>query len=278
MHINPFLGNIKLKDLRPDQIQSFYNAKLQSGTSKRSVRVIHAVLHRALKQAVMWGLLGRNPSDAIILPKYKPREMQVLNQEQVHIFVSATSKSRFSMLYWLAVSTGLRQGELLGLKWSDIDFQNQSLQVKRQLQRQKKGLVFTDPKSEASRRVVLLGNTTIEKLLLHKISLEEEKETIGKRWKEMDLIFPSTIGTPTDQRDLYREFKKILKAENLPDIRFHDLRHTAATLMLKQGTHPKVVQERLGHSDITLTLNTYSHVLPTMQKEAADKMDNFLKY
>jgi len=276
MHIIPFIGNIKLKDLRPDQIQKLYDEKMKSGTGARTVRLIHAVLHRALKQALLWGLIGRNPSDAVITPKYIYHEMQVLNEEQVHIFLSIASSSRYYMLYWLALATGLRQGELLGLKWSDLNYQNRSLQIQRQLQRLKTGLVFSEPKSKASRRVVLLGGATIDKLKQHNEDLQKEKALVGDRWQESDLIFPSTVGTPTGHSNLSKGFKKILRDANLPNIRFHDLRHTAATLMLKQGVHPKVVQERLGHSDITLTLNTYSHVLPTMQKEVADKMDNLL--
>jgi integrase len=176
----------------------------------------------------------------------------------------------------MAISTGLRQGELIGLKWSDIDWRNRHLQVQRQLQRLKEGIGFTEPKSDAGKRTIVLGKAMMEKLRKHIEIQDLEKSLAGSRWQENDLIFSSTIGTPFEPRNLFRIYKELLKQASLPDIRFHDLRHTAATLMFKQGVHPKVVQERLGHSDIALTLNTYSHVLPSMQDDAADLLDELL--
>lgn len=172
----------------------------------------------------------------------------------------------------------MRQGEILGLKWADLDWKTGKLHVQRQIQRMTgKGLVFTEPKSAAGRRVVAVSKSTLNILEEHSNLQQHEKILAGDHWVETDLIFSSTIGTPLDHRNLYREFKETLKKAGLPNIRFHDLRHTAASLMLQQGIHPKVVQERLGHSDITLTLNTYSHVLPSMQEDAAEKMDEVLK-
>jgi integrase len=176
----------------------------------------------------------------------------------------------------MAISTGLRQGELIGLKWSDIDWRNRHLQVQRQLQRLKEGIGFTEPKSDSGKRTIVLGKAMMEKLRKHIEIQDLEKSLAGSRWQENDLIFSSTIGTPFEPRNLFRIYKELLKQASLPDIRFHDLRHTAATLMFKQGVHPKVVQERLGHSDIALTLNTYSHVLPSMQDDAADLLDELL--
>jgi integrase len=277
-HINPVLGTIKLRDLRPDEIQSFYNAKIESGTSPRSVLIIHAVLHRALNLALRWGLLGRNPAQAVSRPKFKRKEMKTLNDSQVRTLLSASKGSRNEALFWLAVTTGMRQGEILGLKWSDLEWANKRLHVQRQLQRLKDGgLVFSEPKSAAGKRAIVLSSTIIVKLREHLNLQQQERQQAGNRWQENDLIFPSTFGTPLDHRNLYRDYKELLKEAGLPDIRFHDLRHTAATLMLQQGVHPKVVQERLGHADISLTLNTYSHVLPSMQEEAAEKMDELLK-
>jgi integrase len=137
-------------------------------------------------------------------------------------------------------------------------------------------LIFSEPKSKTGRRVVVLGITTVEKLHDHFNLLQRERIIAGERWKENDLIFPSTIGTPMEPRNLIRHFKKTLKDSGLPDIRFHDLRHTSATLQLQQGTNPKIVQERLGHSSISLTLDTYSHVLPDMQEEVATSMDELI--
>lgn len=276
-YLLPEIGTLKLKDLRPDHIQSFYAAQLRGGKSSRTVLIVHAVLHRALNQALRWGLIGRNPAHAVSRPKFRRKEMKTLTDAQARIFLSAAWGSRHEALYWLAVTTGLREGEILGLKWSDLDWVTKRLKVQRQLQRLKgQGLVFTEPKSEAGKRAVLLSKVIITKLHGQHIVQSYEKLFAGDRWQENDLIFPSTLGTPLDPRNLFRDFKAILKQANLPDIRFHDLRHTAATLMLQQDVHPKVVQERLGHSDIALTLNTYSHVLPDIQEEAAEKLDQLL--
>jgi len=245
--------------------------------SKRSVVLIHSVLHKALNQALKWELIGRNPAHAVTRPKLGKREMKTLTDSQARTFLIAAKESRYEMLYWLAISTGMRQGELLGLKWADLDWINGSLQVQRQLQRiDGQGLVFSEPKSSASNRSVFISATMLDRLRNHLDFQLREKRLLGESWHENDLMFPSTTGTPADHRNLYRDFKKILKRAGLPNIRFHDLRHTAATLMLEQGVHPKVVQERLGHADITMTLNTYSHVMPSMQESAAEKMDALL--
>jgi len=276
--IIPALGRIKLKDLRPDQIQYFYNACLENGVSVRTTLLIHTVLHCALNQALKWGLIGRNPSQSVTRPKNKHKEMKILMADQVGVFLDAAKDTKYEVVYWLAITTGMREGELLGLKWSDLDWENKRLQVQRQVQRVRDvGLVFSEPKTAAGKRLIVLSTTVMVKLSEQKNHQEFIKQFAGYRWKENNLIFTSTVGTPVDWRNMYREFKSILKKADLPDIRFHDLRHTAATLMLQQGIHPKVVQERLGHSNISLTLNTYSHVLPSMQDAAAEKMDEFLR-
>jgi integrase len=276
-HIVPVFGRIKLKDLRPDQIQSLYNNKLKMGASNRTVRMIHSVLHVSLAQALKMGLIGRNPADAVTRPKLIRKEMKTLTDIQVQTLLLAVRGNRYEDLYLLAVTSGLREGELLGLMWTDLDWITRHLSIQRQLQRlPNQGLVFTEPKSASGRRVIVLGSSTIEKLREHYQRQRLERLAAGERWVENDLMFPSTIGTPTDWRNVVRDFKAILRASKLPNIRFHDLRHTAATLMLQQGIHPKVVQERLGHSQISLTLDTYSHVLPNMQEEAAEKIDELI--
>lgn len=276
LHINPDLGLIKMKDLNPRQIQALYSKKLEGGLSPRTVVLIHAVLRRALSHALRLGMIGSNPALAVIRPKFKRKEMKTLSDSQVRILLSFAEGGRFEVLFWLAVTTGLRQGELLGLKWSDVDWTGRRLGIQRQLQRLRGGLVFSEPKSAAGRRVIALGVTTVEKLRKHQDIQFVESQMVGSSWKENDMIFPSSTGTPMDPSNLYHNFKRLLIKAELPDVRFHDLRHTAATLMLQQGIHPKVVQERLGHSDISLTLNTYSHVLPGMQDEAAGKLDELL--
>jgi integrase len=203
--------------------------------------------------------------------------MHVLDENQVRVLLSAVKSTRWEAFYHLAVTTGLRQGELLGLKWTDLDWKTRRLRIQRQVQRVKgQGLVYSKPKSKAGLRVIVLGNVTIQKLRAHLAIQQLERQVAGDRWIENDLVFPSSIGTPIEDTNLLKRFKGLLNQAGLPDIRFHDLRHTAATLMLLQGIHPKVVQERLGHSDISMTLSIYSHVLPSMQDDVADKMDELI--
>ncbi len=274
-HIVPTLGKILLKDLRPDHVQQLYTKKLENGISARTTQLIHAVIHRALNHALKQGLVVRNVSDAVTRPKVPRKEMKTFDDYQVRQLIQAAEGTGMQTLFWVAVSTGLRKGEILGLKWSDLDWNNGRLQIQRQVQRRKgEGLVFCEPKSASGRRVIILGEKTLDRLHEYREEQSKERFRVGDQWQENDLIFPASTGTILDQSKVNKVYKKCLKKAGLPNLRFHDLRHTAATLMLQQGIHPKVVQERLGHSDISLTLNIYSHVLPSMQEEAAEKMDD----
>lgn len=276
-HIAPILGKHFVKDISPTLVQSLYTKKRKDGYQETTIRIIHAVLHRALEQAVRWGYIGRNPASIVVKPRPKRKEMQVMSDDQVRAFLSLVEGTRFDGLYYLAVTTGLRQGEILGLKWTDLDWKTGNINVRRQIQRiTGEGLVFSEPKSAAGRRTVVAGGVALQKLMAHQEIQQTERLFAGERWKEYGLIFPSTIGTPFEPRNLYRHFINSLTKANLPKFRFHDLRHTAATLMLQSNIHPKVVQERLGHSTITLTLDTYSHVVPSMQVEAAEILDGLL--
>jgi len=276
-HIIPYLGRIRLRELRSDQIQSLYNRHYERGASSSTVRIIHAVLHRALGDALRWGLIPRNPASVVAKPRPKRREMKVLSSDQTRRLLTAAAGDRLEALYHVAITTGLRQGEILGLMWRDLDIEAGQLYVQRQLQRiPGKGRILVEPKSASGRRLVVLGPATVRKLLDHSKRQRLERQFAGNRWQEHDLIFPSTVGTPMDQKYLHRHFKSLLRKAGLPDIRFHDLRHTAATLMLQEGVHPKVVQERLGHAQISVTLDTYSHVLPSMQVDAAMRLDELL--
>ena len=276
-HINPSLGKILLKELRPDHVQSLYTQKLKDGVSPRTTRMIHAVIHRALNHALKLGLVVRNVSDSVTRSKVPRKEMRTLDDYQVRLLIQVADSHQVGMIFWLAVTTGLRKGELLGLKWSDLDWKTRRIHIQRQVQRRNgEGLVFCEPKSASGRRVIVLGQSTIDKLREYKTEQQKGQILAGEKWQNYDLIFTSPIGTPLDPSNVLKVYKSCLKEAQLPEIRFHDLRHTAATLMLQQGINPKIVQERLGHSDISLTLNTYSHVLPHMQEEAAEKMDELL--
>jgi integrase len=278
----PHLGRLRLSSLRPQHIQRVYTA-LQTTPGMRgkpldarSVEQVHTVLHTALERAVKWDLIGRNPAEAVVAPRPVKHERRTLTSEQAAILFDASgaANDRFVALWWLFATTGPRMGEATGLQWSDVDLERGVVVVKRALQRQKGvGLIFVEPKSASSRRAVRLPRVTAAALKDHRKRQLEERLTAGPKWRAHDLIFCTTIGTPLDPARLRKAFHRALKRAELPDMRPHDLRHTTATLLGARGIHPKQVQELLGHSSITLTLGTYSHVFDTMHKAAAEEMD-----
>lgn len=274
-HLNPKLGKIKLGDLTTNQVQLLYNSLRDESHSRRNVQLIHSVLHRALKVAAKQGLIGRNPVSGVALPKITTKEMSVLDDNQARQLMITAAGNRYEALLHLAITTGMRMGELLGLRWLDLDWASGTLKVQRQVQRHRgKGFVFQEPKTKAGRRVIELGPNTIRLLAGHHTRQELESNTPS--WEENGLMFPSSKGTPADQRNVNRFFKDLLKQAGLPEIRFHDLRHTAATLMLLNGIPVMIVSRRLGHSKPSVTLDIYGHYLPGMQKEAAALMDELV--
>src|SRR5215208_1342481 len=254
MHIKPALGGVKLKALTPTHVRGLYKEKLQS-RSPRTVQYVHVTLHKALKQAVSDGLIPRNVTDAVKPPQIRQEEIRPLMPEQVNALLSAARGDRLAALYVLAIHTGLRQGELLGLKWEDVDLEEGTLQVRRTLTTAKGGPVLSTPKTKGSRRTVKLTQSAIEALRSHLQRQLGEIDRAGSLWEEN--------GQPLDRRGTVKyQFKKLLKYAGLPDIRFHDLRHTCATLLLGRNVNPKIVSEMLGHASIAITLDTYSHLLP----------------
>ncbi len=278
-HIRPALGRIKLKVLSPAHVQGLYRSKLDSGLAPSSVRYIHAVLHRALKQALRWGLVPRNASESVDLPKLGNEEVEVLLPEEVRTFLDAASEDRLEALYIVAVTVGLRRGELLGLRWTDLELEGEpKLRVGRQLQRMRdgSGRRFVAPKGGKG-RTIRLPARTVEALKTHRARQAEQKLKAGPLYQNGNLVFASEVGTPREPSNIdRRSFKPLLKKVGLPNIRFHDLRHTCATVLLSQGVNPKFVQELLGHADIKLTLGTYSHFLPSMGDQTAAAMESAL--
>jgi integrase len=276
-HIAPEVGRVKLKALTPAHVRGLYKAKLKSGLSPRTVQYIHVTLHKALKQAEQDGLVPRNATRAVKPPQIRREEMRPLTPEQVGVLFGAVRGDRLEALYVLAVTTGLRQGELLGLKWEDVNLDVGTLQVRRTLTTAKGGPVLTSPKTQGSRRSVKLSRTASEALGSHLERQLGEIDAAGPLWRENGLIFASEVGEPLNRRYITtHRFKPLLKHAGLPQIRFHDLRHTCATLLLSKNVNPKVVSEMLGHATIAITLDTYSHVLPDMQDGAAKAMEEAL--
>lgn len=275
-HISPAIGGVRLSKLTPAHVRGLYRQKLDAGLSNRTVRYVHTTLNKALKQAVADGLIPRNVCAAVKAPQPRKAEIRPLNREQVRVLLEAVRGDRLEALYILAVTAGLRQGELLALRrWDDVDLEAGRLQVRRTASEARIGRAYEAPKSGTGRHVRLTRKATQALRAHRKLQLEERMEKAGL-WEDNGLVFPSEAGTPLGARNLLRAFKIRLRRAGLPDIRFHDLRHTCATLLLRQGVHAKYVQELLGHADISLTLNVYSHVLPDMGDAAAGAMDEAL--
>ncbi len=279
-HISPALGRTKLKNLSPMQIQALYRSKLDGGYAPSTVRYTHAVLRRALKQALRWGLVPRNAAEAVDPPKVRREEVMALSPDQIRTLLRAASGERFEALYVLAVYSGLRQGELLALRWSDVDLASGKLRVSRQLQRtrDRRGLVFTQLKNGKMRRTIRVGGAAVEALRAHRARQAEEKLKAGPHYRDEDLIFATYAGTPLNASNVaYRSLKPLLERAGLPPVRFHDLRHACATLLLSAAVPPKVVQERLGHANIAMTMDVYSHVMPDLQESAAAALEAALR-
>ena len=203
--------------------------------------------------------------------------MMPLTEEQARTFLKACEGHRYEALYVLALATGMRRGELLALKWGDVDLDGGGLQIQRNLQSTSAGYVFARPKTKRSRRRIALSTSVIAALRYHRAQQEEERLKLGEAWANLDLVFPNAVGRLYEASNFVRrQFKPLLRRAGLPVIRFHDLRHTAATLLLARAVNPKVVSEMLGHSNVSITLNIYGHVFPHMQQEAADLMDRVL--
>lgn len=276
-YIKPNLGGYKLSKLTPLAIQKLYTDMLNKGLSPRTIKYTHTVLKNALKQAVKWQMLNNNPAENVELPKQKKQEMKTLTPEQAKVFLEHCTRNRWGVLFELLLVSGMRPGEALALKWEDIDWANNRIHIKRALARTKQGKRFEEPKTPQSRRTVVLPPEVMQHLREHRKRQLEEKLAAGEKYHDHGLVFATLTGEPLDERNLVnRYFKPLLKEAGLPDIRLYDLRHTCATLLLAAGVHPKVVADRLGHADITLTLGTYSHVLPSMQEAATKKLGEML--
>jgi len=279
LHIRPALGRITLKNLTTTQARWFYRERLDSGLAPATVHKLHIVLHKALKAAVADGLVPRNAAAGLKLPRITREEINPLSPKETHRLLEAASGDRLEALYVLAIATGLRQGELLALKWEDVDLERGVLRVRRTLTRVGGKVSLGEPKTKKSRRSVNLTDAAVEALRSHLSRQLEEMEQMGSLYRPGGLVFANETGgliNPSNLRN--RSFARLLKRAGLPPTtRFHDLRHTCATLLLSHNVNPKIVSEMLGHSSIAITLDTYSHVLPTMQESAIRALEDALE-
>jgi integrase len=282
-HIIPHIGHIPLQKLQPMHIQRFYKEKMENGRldgkgglSAKTVMYIHRVLREALSHAVKQQIIPRNVADFVEVPKLKKYHATVLNEDGVHTLLEAFKDTNLYIPVLLGVGVGLRRGEALGLQWKDIDSKNKTIHISRSLLPTEQGLIFHVTKTEGSNRVIVVSNTIINLLNEVQKQQEENKNILGEAYNNNDLITCWDDGSPINPATFSQYFGRTLKKNNLPHIRFHDLRHTNATLMLKQKVSAKVASQRLGHSTIGITLDLYSHVLMEMQEEAADKLEDII--
>jgi integrase len=276
-HIEPSLGSIALRKLTPNHVQAWLNERMRAGLSPRTCQHARAILRASLTRAMKWGYVSRNVAALVDPPRVPRAEIKPLTPDQARQLLTAAGSHRFGALVTVALALGLRQGEALGLRWEDVDLEAGVLHVRHSLQYPKGGgWVLVEPKSERSRRTIALPQIVITALRAHRLRQNENRLLGGSAWRESGFVFTSRVGTPLDPWAVIKAFKRLLRDAGLPDIRFHDLRHTAATFLLAQGVDPRTIMETLGHSQISLTLNTYSHVLPSLQHDAAEKMNRLL--
>jgi integrase len=272
-HVIPALGHLKLLELTPLHLRNFYKALQERPLSARTIRHIHFMLRAALDTAVKWELIIKNVSDAVDPPRVKKVEMKVWDASQLNQFLKAAKDNRYYTAFFVAATTGMRQSELLGLRWKDVDLTNGTLSITQTLDKQTG--IFQETKTDSSKRSIKVESETISRLKQHKADQAKEKLQ-AEDWTDHGLVICTSKGTPMSGDNLSARFRHIIKETGLPPLRFHDLRHTHATLLLKQGLNPKIVQERLGHSSISVTLDTYSHVTPNLQETAASAMSKIL--
>jgi integrase len=276
-HLVPELGKMKLNQLKPSHIQNFYMQKIEEGLSPEYVRYMHTILNTSLNQAVKWQLISKNPVSLVQPPRLRSKEQQTWTIEEANQFLDATKEEKLHLAYMLAIYTGMRMGEILGLRWKDCNLDSGMLSIQQTLVRTKEeGLIFQEPKTKGSKRVVAITEEVGALFKKHKAEQNKVKLLLGTAYQDHDLVICTKKGTPISPRNLQRHFARMVHKADVPKIRFHDTRHTHATIMLQLGEHPKVVSERLGHSRISITLDTYSHVIPHMQEDAAKKFSEAL--
>ena len=277
-HLKAETGDIELKELETRHLQKVLNDRFDSGLNAGTVKLIYAIANKALKQAVKERLIYSNPAEGTELPaKQEEEKLHTWTKKQVSKFLARAKEHRYYMVFFLAANTGMRRGELLGLKWEDVDFNKKRLEVKRQAIRTDKGIILKKPKTKAGNRTIPITNNLIKELKRHKIKQSEDKLALGDNYKDQDLVNCNKIGNPINPVSTYIEFKKISRSINLPEIKLHDLRHTFSTLFLENGGNIKTLQQILGHSSISVTMDTYSHVTDEMLDSAARNMDSMYK-
>lgn len=249
------------------------NDMIDEGLSPKNIRDTYNNVNAAMKKAVKLRIISRNPCDAVELPKLKKYRAKVYNAETIRELLDVANGTDMYLPVFLLVMVGLRRGELLALRWKDIDFKKNILKVRKNMVNGEKGSVIKSPKTEAGIRDISLGKDVVDVLRIAKCKYDEDKEEYGYGFQDLGFVIRQKDGSPYKPDSMTQKWERFIKANDLPKIRLHDLRHSNATALIQAGVNPRVVQQRLGHSDVNITLNTYTHVLPEMDMEAAEKLD-----
>ncbi|MGE7427148.1 tyrosine-type recombinase/integrase [Bacillus thuringiensis] len=265
-HIIPSIGMISLHKLNVMHIQRCYQTALNNGLANNTILFLHRTLKAAINLAVKQNIISKNPATFAEIPKKEKSSIQIWTEEEVKQFLLHSQESRYHIGYLLAITTGMRLGEVLGLRWQDVDFNNHTVTINQTVGHD--NLIKQSAKNNSSKRTIPIPLEVIEELKKRKIQINKDKLRIGPAYNDLDLIICNKLGKVTIRETFTRHFYRLIKDAGIKRIKFHDTRHTHATLLLKQGVHPKVISERLGHSDISITLRVYSHVLPNMQEDA----------
>lgn len=275
-HLIPALGSVKLRDLNAQHVQALLNAKEDAGLAPATIQVMHAVLKRALSQAEDWGLVQVNAAARVTAPPVPDAEPRYLSADEARALLAAVRETRDEALYVVALSLGLRQGEILGLRWVDVDLESRELHVRQQLVRPGGRTQFGPPKSARSARTLPLGGDLVAVLHAHRARQLEERIKRAPVWEDHGLVFPSRVGTPRTPGHLLTSFKQVLRAADLPAVTFHSLRHSCATLLVAEGVPMRVVMEILGHANIQITAKVYAHVLDASKRDAVAAVERVL--
>jgi integrase len=276
LYLAPLLGHDRVDKLAPQHVRRFMRQKLQDGLSPRTVQLSLVILRKALGQAVKDGLIARNVAALVDPPRWSRPEVKPWEPAEAGLFIDAIKGEPLEAAYLIALSLGLRRGEVLGLRWSDVNFDAKTLTVVQALARVGGKLEFTEPKSRQSRRTIPLHDGVVVALRNRRRHQLEQRLAAGPRWRDTGLVFTAGIGTPLEPRAFNQDLDRIVAKSGLRRIRLHDLRHSCASFLLAQGVHPRVVMELLGHSQISLTMDTYSHVIPEAMREAVARMGALL--
>ena len=275
-YIKPYLGDIYVQSLRTPHVQRMVNDMIARGLSPKNIRDTYNNINAAMKKALVLRMIPYNPCEGVVLPKLKRYKAKVYNINMIHQVLNVAEGTDMYLPILLCTTAGLRRGELLALRWEDIDFQNNILKVRHNLVRGEKDYIIKEPKSESGIRDIHIGSEVVSYLKKERAKYVTDMMNYGIGFRNYGFVIRQYDGSPLKPDSMSRKWRRFLETNNLPPIRFHDLRHSHATALIQAGVSPKVVQERLGHSDVQITLNTYTHVLPEMDIEAAETLDRII--